>query len=160
MIAPTLFLVCGKIASGKSTKAAELANRPFTVLIAEDDWLSVLFGKEMMTIADYVRCSAKLKAAIGPHVVSLLNEGVSVVLDFPANTVADRAWLLGVAKEAGVAHELHFMDHSDETCLARLHERNGSGEHPFAVTDAQFAQITAHFVLPSTDEGLEVVVHG
>lgn len=160
MTAPILFLVCGKIASGKSTKAAELANRPFTILIAEDDWLSVLFGEQMRVIADYVRCSANLKAAIGPHVVSLLNEGVSVVLDFPANTVADRAWLLGLAKEAGAVHELHFIDHSDETCLARLHERNEAGEHPFAVTDAQFAQITAHFVRPSADEGLVVVAHG
>ena len=37
---PTLHLVCGKIAAGKSTLANRLANAPATVLISEDYWMS------------------------------------------------------------------------------------------------------------------------
>lgn len=77
-----LHILCGKIASGKSTLARELATQPVTVVVSEDRWLSALFKEEMRTIEDYVRCSAKLRSAIAPHVVSLLSAGVSVVLDF------------------------------------------------------------------------------
>jgi hypothetical protein len=30
--------------------------------------------------------------ALGPHVCALLSKGISVVLDFPGNTRAQRAW--------------------------------------------------------------------
>src|ERR1700742_176082 len=78
-----LYLLCGKIAAGKSTVAAGLASRPATVLISEDHWNSHLFLDELKTIDDYRRCSDRLRNAMGPHVVSLLKAGTSVVLDFP-----------------------------------------------------------------------------
>ena len=42
----TLFLLCGKIAAGKSTLARRLAERPATLLIAMDHWMSLLFPIE------------------------------------------------------------------------------------------------------------------
>ena len=60
---PTLHLLCGKIASGKSTLSARLAARPLTVIISEDQWLARLYAGEMHSVADYVRCSAKLREA-------------------------------------------------------------------------------------------------
>ena len=58
---PTLFLVCGKIAAGKSTLAQTLASGPSTLLLSEDHWLSTLYPEEVSTLDDYVRCSARLK---------------------------------------------------------------------------------------------------
>lgn len=52
---PTLHLLCGKIASGKSTLSATLATQPGSVIIAEDRWLAQLYADEMQTVADYVR---------------------------------------------------------------------------------------------------------
>jgi predicted kinase len=89
----TLYLLCGKIAAGKSTVARRLAARPATVLISEDHWTSNLFASELQTIEDYSRYSSRLRNAMGPHVVALLKAGLSVVLDFPANTVANRRWM-------------------------------------------------------------------
>lgn len=89
--APTLYLLCGKIAAGKSTLARRLAARPATLLISEDHWTSNLFPDELRTIDDYARLSARLRAAMGPHVVDVLRLGLSIVLDFPANTVRTRA---------------------------------------------------------------------
>ncbi|HYD14111.1 MAG TPA: AAA family ATPase [Allosphingosinicella sp.] len=88
-MAATLHMLCGKIAAGKSSLAAQLGDASLTVVVSEDKWTAPLFGAEMATVADYVRCAAKLRAAMGPHVVDLLRAGVSVVLDFPANTVAN-----------------------------------------------------------------------
>jgi predicted kinase len=45
--APTLHMICGKIAAGKSTLAARLGRAQGTVLVAEDDWLSALFPDQL-----------------------------------------------------------------------------------------------------------------
>ena len=156
---PTLHLLCGKIAAGKSSLAAQLGAAPLTMIVSEDQWLFHLFGAEMATVEDYVRCAAKLRKAMAPHVVDLLKAGMSVVLDYPANTLANRAWMKGIAEEAGVPHQLHWLDVPDEVCKARMRARNEAGAHEFAVSDAQFDLITSHFVPPTADEGLEIVVH-
>jgi predicted kinase len=156
---PILHLFCGKIAAGKSTLAARLASAPQTVLIAEDDWLNALFADELVALPDYVRCSSKLRHILAPHIAAVLNAGVSVVLDFPANTVEQRSWMRGILENTTASHQLHLLDAPDEVCLARLRERNSRGEHPFAVTEAQFHQFSSHFVAPSPDERFTVVRH-
>jgi predicted kinase len=155
----TLYLVCGKIAAGKSTLARQLAARPATLLISEDHWTSTLFAGDLETIEDYARYSARLRAAMTPHIVGILGQGLSVVLDFPANTLRQRAWMKEIFAQAHVAHELHWLDVPDEICKRRMHRRNASGEHPFELTDADYEQFTRHFVPPSPDEGFNMVVH-
>jgi predicted kinase len=90
---PILYLLCGKIAAGKSTLARRLAARPATLLISEHHWTFNLFSGDLKTIEDYGRCSARLRSAIGPHIVDILQQGLSIVLDFPANTVSNRNWM-------------------------------------------------------------------
>lgn len=155
----TLHLLCGKIASGKSTLAAELARAPRTVLIGEDFWMATLFPGEVRTIEDYGKYSARLCAAMAPHIVGLLKSGTSVVLDFHANTKPRRAWMRGIIDQSGAAHKLHHLEMSDEACRARLRKRNAAGGHEYTVTDAEFEQFTRYFVPPAPDEGFDVVVH-
>lgn len=155
----TLHMVCGKIGAGKSTLTRRLALEPATVLISEDAWLDALYPGEIRELPDYVRASGRLKQAMAGHVSALLAAGVSVVLDFPANTVSNRAWARGIFEAAGAAHQLHFLDVPDAVCKQRLRARNASGEHPFETSDAQFDLITSHFAAPSEDEGFHVVRH-
>lgn len=156
---PTLHVMCGKIAAGKSTLANRLASPEGTVLITEDAWLGALFADRMATPHDYVRCTGKLRAVMGPHVAALLRAGISVVLDFAANTVEQRAWVRGILEETGAAHQLHLLAPPDAVCLERLRRRNASGTHPFVVTDEQFHQFSRHFVPPGPEEGFNVVTH-
>ncbi|MFK7881534.1 AAA family ATPase [Roseobacter sp.] len=156
---PTLHMLCGKIASGKSTLAAKLSEQPKTVLISEDEWLGVLFSSEIRTLQDYVKYASKLKIVMGPHVSYLLMAGVSVVLDFPANTVENRSWMRDLVKGTGAGHQLNVLQATDEICLARLRGRNARGEHPFAATEEQFDRIGRHFVAPSTEEDLNITTH-
>jgi predicted kinase len=157
--APTLYLLCGKIAAGKSTLARRLATRPATLLISEDHWTSNLFADDLKTIEDYGRYSARLRAAIGPHIVDILRQGLSVVLDFPANTLRNRDWIRWLIAQADVAHELHHLDIPDTICRQRLRQRNAGGAHPFQVSDAEYDQFTNYFVAPGPGEGFNVVVH-
>ena len=155
-----LHFLCGKIAAGKSTLSKALAAEHRAVVLSEDEWLPLLYSDELLTIPDYVRYSTRLKKVVGPLVRDLLAAGVSVVLDFPANTVEQRRWMKDLADNSAAPHRLHYLDIPDEVCKARLKARNAGGEHPFEVTDEQFEQITSHFVPPSEGEGFRMVVHG
>ena len=155
----TLYLLCGKIAAGKSTFARQLAARPATLLISEDHWNATLFADHLKTIDDYTRYSARLRAAMTPHIAAILGLGLSVVLDFPANTIRQRAWMKELIDLAKVDHELHVLDLPDAICKQRLRARNAGGEHPFQVSDAEYEQFTRYFVPPTRDEGFNVIVH-
>jgi len=80
-----------------------------------------------------------------------------VVLDFPANTLAVRAWMRDLFERAGSAHRLHYLDLPDDECRRRLHLRNAAGQQ-VPVSDEMFDLITAYFVAPTADEGFDLVV--
>jgi predicted kinase len=152
----TLYLVCGKPAAGKSTLCQRLAMRPMTVMINEDRWLSALFADQLATVPDYIERSARLRGVMGEHVITLLRTGVSVVLDFPANTPNLRRWMRSLFESAGAEHELHFLDVPDAVCKQRLQNRNAEGSHVFAPTDEHYDQVVRYFLAPSPDEGFKV----
>ena len=158
--AAKLIFLCGKMASGKSTLARQLAEREEAVLLVQDEFLERLFPGEILDIPDFLRCSSRLRHALGPHVCALLSKGVSVVLDFPGNTENQRAWFRELFERADVDHELHFIDASDALCKLQLRDRS---RHlppgtPWT-TEAEFEAITAYFQPPSEDEHFNVVRH-
>ena len=155
----TLHLVCGKIGAGKSTLCARLAAEPGAVLVSQDVWLKTLYPDELKSIPDMILYSARLREVMGPHLSGLLRSGLSVVLDFPANTVDLRRWMLRVADGAEAPHVLHFLDLPDETCRARLRRRNAEGAHEYVVSDAEFDAITAYFQPPEEAEGLSIRIY-
>ena len=160
MTAPTLIFFCGKMAAGKSTLSRELAARHDAVLLVQDDWLEKLFPVEIQTIADFVRCSTRLREALQPHVLALLGRGLSVVMDFPGNTRNQRAWFRELFEQAGVAHELHFIDAPDDLCKRQLRQRSqGLPAGAPWTSDAEFDAITAYFQPPADDEGFTVIRH-
>lgn len=156
---PTLHMLGGKIAAGKSTLAARLGEAPATIVIVQDHWLARLWPGELHSVADYGRVVVRLRAALGPHVVGLLRSGLSVVLDWPANTVTSRHWMRGMFEAAGAMHRLHVLDAPDELCLARLRERNANGRHDYVVSEAEFAEFTRNFELTTPEEGFNVTMY-
>ena len=154
----TLHMLCGKIAAGKSTLSAKLAQAERTLVISEDHWIEQLYGPELKTLADYFERCERLRAALAPHVVGLLRAGVSVVLDFHANTVRSRRWMRALFEEAGASHQLHFHDVPDEVCRARMHARKAAGGD--GVSDAEFDHVTSFFVPPEPGEAFNIIRYG
>lgn len=79
----TLIFMCGKMAAGKSTLARELASREEAILFVQDELLDRLYPGEIQDLADFVRCSSRLREALSPVIEQLLQKGSTVVLDFP-----------------------------------------------------------------------------
>ena len=68
--------LCGKMAAGKTTFARELARRHDAVLLVQDELLSALFPGEITDIPGFVKYSARLNDALGPHISALLSTGI------------------------------------------------------------------------------------
>jgi predicted kinase len=155
---PVLHMVCGKVAAGKSTLCRQLAT-PGILVIAQDHWMSKLYKEELRTVPDYIRLVRRLRDAMGPHLADLLGAGLSVVLDWPANTVASRAWMRNLFEAAGAAHKLHVLDVPDEVCLARLQARNAAGGHEYQVSCAEFDELSRYFEPPAPAEGFDMLLY-
>jgi predicted kinase len=155
-----LIFICGKMAAGKSSLARDLAERRDAILLVQDELLESLFPGEITDISGFVDRSVRLRNALTPHICALLSKGISVVLDFPGNTKAQRAWFREIFECAHVGHELHLIDASDDLCKRQLKDRS---KHlppgtPWT-TDAEFDALTVYFQPPSEDEVFNVVRH-
>jgi predicted kinase len=156
----TLMFLCGKMAAGKSTLARELAERRDAILFVQDELLEQLFPGEITDVAEFFDRSSRLRNAITPHICAVLSKGISVVLDFPGNTRAQRAWFRDIFERARVEHELHFIDASDATCKRQLKDRSRHLPPGTPWTsDAEFEAITVYFQPPSDEEEFNVVRH-
>jgi predicted kinase len=156
----TLYLLCGKIASGKSTLAARLADRPATILVSQDRLMAKLYPDEIRTIEDYAKIAPRLRDAMGEHLASVLREGVSIVLDWPANTVRVRSWMRAIFEDAGADHELHVLKATESERRVRLSARNASGDHEYIVDAEMLETFDRYFEEPTGAEAFSIVRHG
>lgn len=148
----------GKMAAGKSTLARKLALEHNAILIVEDDWLAQLYPEEITDIPTYIKYSFRLKNIISDHIITLLKNNISVVLDFPANTEKQRLWFRTIYEQANVAHTLHYLDVSDEKCKKQLKLRSLDKPAGSAfTTDDEFDLITEYFQPPADNEGFNLI---
>ena len=63
----------------------------------DDVWLSQLYANEIHVKGDYAAA----------QIQSRLQAGVTVILDFSANTRGNRRWLKDIIDAACIVHELH-----------------------------------------------------
>ena len=103
---PTLFVICGLPASGKTTLAKEIESKHRAVFLSEDEWMDKLFG----TFYDHDRereIIAEIQKALAQKI---LNSGANVVLDGGYWSKQERDGLKDAAKSVGANFALHFMD--------------------------------------------------
>ncbi len=155
----TLFFMCGKMGAGKSTLAKSLASQNGAALLSEDDLLRYLYPSEISDLKSYVSYSGRLKNALSEHICCMVGYGLSVVLDFPANTPVQRAWFRELIETSGAAHQLHFVDTPDGICKKQLRARSSNNNGDPLQDEATFDLLSSYFVAPKLDEGFTAVRH-
>jgi predicted kinase len=152
-----LHILCGKMASGKSTLAQKLTREHDAVLITEDVWLDELYGSEIETFEYYIKYTRRLRTILFDHVQALLRQNIVVVLDFSANTVRQREWFKKLFEQAGTTHTLHYIVASDELCKKQLKKRSQNlPEGKKFTTEAEFDRVTQYFEEPLEEEGFDI----
>ena len=150
----TLYFFCGKMVAGKSTRARRLAEAEKAVLISEDEWLEMLYPEQIKTLDYFLHYSARLRPVVGMHVKNLLMTGMTVVLDFPANTARQKAWFKCLYEDSGVEGKLLHLKVSDAICLERLRKRRAKQPNRQRFDNEQFfQQVTQYFREPAPSEG-------
>lgn len=154
-----LTFFCGKMGAGKTTKSLEVSQEQNAVLLSEDEWLASIYPDSIKTLEDYVEFSGRLKPQMKKLVQSILVSGANVVMDFPANTIAQRKWLRSIFSEIQAPHELIYIDQSNDICLERIAKRR-TEQPQRAATDTEelFLQVTKYFVAPTPDEGFNITL--
>ncbi|CAA6828525.1 MAG: ATP-binding protein [uncultured Sulfurovum sp.] len=152
-----LHILCGKMASGKTTLSKKLRDEHDAILISEDIWLAKLYGEEISSFEDYIKYTKRLRETLFEHVIELLDKEIDVVLDFSANTVRQRAWFRKIFEMAGVEHTLHYIVASDALCKKQLKQRSkGLPKGSKFITEEEFDMITQYFEEPLDVEGFNI----
>jgi len=92
-------------------------------------------------------------------VQSILNSGVSVVMDFPGNTEKQRAWFKEIYTEHDSPHKLIYIEASDNLCIQQIKKR--VKENPDRAqfdTEDVFRQVTSYFEPPSEHESFAIEI--
>ena len=149
-----VFLLCGKIASGKSHYAQTLLWDGHTVLLSQDDLVEQLG-------LDYFN---ELHSSIIPKLQFCLYElaadisrcGANVVLDFGFWSRRERQYVSEVFQSMHITPHWCYMDVPDSAWAQNIADRNreviAEGHPEFQIDAAKMQEIHAEFEVPNKDE--------
>lgn len=154
-----LIFYCGKMGAGKSTHAQKEASKEKSILISEDNWLANLYPNEIENFEDYISYAPRLKPILEQHVTDLLAAGISVILDFPGNSITQRKWFRKLISTNNSKHTLFYLDASDELCIQQLRKRScQEKERARFDTEEMFREVTSYFQPPTEEENFNVIL--
>ena len=159
MVTAAVHLVCGATGAGKTTYAIDLTERLGGVRFSIDAWMTALFWMDSplplvpeWSLERVERCYRQ----IGVVAVSVARRGVPAILDLGFSQRSSRARFAGLAREAGLAAQLHFVDVAVDERWRRVEARNSAKgathQLDFAVTREMFDFVEGMWEPPEADE--------
>ena len=117
-----VYMMCGKLCSGKSTHARSIREREKAVILSVDEITLALFGQDAGDKLDeYV---SRLMGYLYGKSVEIVETGIDAVLDWGYWTREERAYAREYYRSRGIECELHYIQISDEEWEARIDKRN------------------------------------
>ncbi|MCB9006572.1 MAG: alpha/beta fold hydrolase [Ardenticatenaceae bacterium] len=150
-------LFCGLPTSGKTTLAKELEQSHQAIRFSLDEWMITLTDATIFD-AEYGEMADKLKELFWDTAVSILNQGVDVILDWSLWSRERRQKWIGRITELGADYTLYYLNIPPVVLRQRLEARNNElppGAHPIPV--AELDRFLPFFEPPTADENLNVV---
>lgn len=149
-----VYMLSGKIASGKTTYAKRLAKEKRAVILSVDEITLALFDEHIGDKHDeYVeRCENYLFEKS----VEIIETGINVVLDWGFWTRREREYAKDFYGKRGIGAEFYFIETDGKTWRKRVEKRNGEilrGEVRAYYVDENLAKkFEAIYEPPETDE--------
>ena len=150
-----VFLICGKICSGKSWYAKALREKYNAVILSTDEVTKDLINNEQGefydVFAERVNRYLKKKAA------EICKAGANVILDWGFWTADNRAGTSDYFRSNDIDIEWHYMDVDDDLWKKNIEERNqrileGGGGSDFYVDEGLLGKVTSLFEIPRKEE--------
>jgi predicted kinase len=144
---PTLFVMVGLPASGKTDRAKEIEEAWQALRLTPDEWMIPLFGEPE---------GGKREILEGRFIwlaIRALRSGINVVLDFGVWTKDERSALRFVANSVGASCELVYLE-IDELEQRRRHDKRFSAEPEttFPMSDDDLRSFREQFEAPDEAE--------
>ena len=150
-----VYLICGRICSGKTWYAEQLREKVHAVILSTDevtyDLTDNAQGEGYPAFARRVNLYLRKKA------VQIVRAGASVILDWGFWTRTDRQEISEYYRAAGIEYEWHYMDFSEEQWERNIAERNrqieaGSGGPDFYVDERLKKKVLSLFETPQRED--------
>ena len=150
---PTLFVMVGLPASGKTARAKEIEEARQALRLTPDEWMIPLFGEPE---------GGKREILEGRFIwlaIRALRRGINVILDFGVWTKDERSALRFLANSVGASCELVYLE-IDELEQRRRHDKRLSAapETTFPMSDDDLRSFREQFEAPDEAELLSTEV--
>lgn len=152
-----IHLICGSTGAGKTTYALQLVEQLGAVRFSIDEWMTVLFWKDSpqplnaaWAMERVERCYVQIWAVAQ----RVAERGLPCVLDVGLTRAEGRARFAGLARDAGLTVQLHFIDVPAEERWRRVETRNAekSDTFQFEVTREMFDFVESIWQPPTVAE--------
>ncbi len=157
--AAEVFLICGKICSGKSTYAERLRMEYDAVLLSVDEIMLAMFGLYAGDRHD--EYTERIQEYLFAKSVEIVRNGHPVILDWGFWTKQKRAAARAYYQSRNIACEFHYIDISDSVWRERVERRNrmvSAGETEAYLIDDNLAEKFAGLFEPPSDSEIDVYV--
>jgi predicted kinase len=145
---PTLYVMVGLPASGKTTLAKELELQHNALRLTKDDWMMPLFG--WGEFEDKREIVEALLWSLGARALQL---GLNVVLDYGLWARVERDEYRAKAEALGARVDFRFLDVPEDELLRRIESRNRQpGATDVPITVEQLKEYLPKFQRPTQEE--------
>ena len=150
-----VYLICGKICSGKTCYAEELRERFSAVILSTDEVTYDLTDNQQGE--GYDAFAKRVNGYLRKKAVQIVQAGANVILDWGFWTKTGRMEITEYFRTQDISYEWHYVDVSDEQWEKNIAERNrrienGEGGSDFYVDEGLRSKVLSLFEVPAREE--------
>lgn len=150
-----VYLICGKICSGKSYYIEKLKKEIKAVVLSPDEATYDLLNNEQGPFYD--EFSTKLRKYFNKKACEIVNAGANVIYERGLWAKKDRNEIKDYFKSNNIPYELHYIYVDDETWEKNIEERNkqveeGINKQDFYLTEGLRNKLVSYWEEPTEDE--------